>query len=670
MLNLILRCKSHFLLLLLLCLFAPDVIAQKMRVQGTIRDEQKRPLPGAMVYDAKTDEVLGCSDDDGRYSAYLLPDGSLRFESIGSEPKTEKVKNRQEIDVILTAAAVRLAEVEIVSQVKNKIMPEPTDIEVKGNYFHLRTRFRIPDAMFKSHTRLIIQTFIYNVTEKERMLLRPLVIDGRNYTLTQKRMYGFDLKKDPLEPYLQPYNTDRNVDLVPFHDSTYIDNPDADYRAEVLMTLENFTRILYRDSFAIARGVINPLRFFRYDLATSDLTDEAFIPKQALQLCNDRGEIRLTFNPGSAKLDADQADNRREIDGLYARLREIENDRDARLRSFHIAGSASPEGNLVLNKNLASDRMKSAADLILSVLNPQTRSSIEVTSDARVESWERVAELLEKEERPEAAEVRAILAKHPGSPDAQGAAIRRLACYRPLIVEQYLPRLRRVEYQFDYSVFRVLNDAEIEKLYARDPLKLSRYEYYRLFECNTDTARLHTLYKQALALYPKFTLAANRLAKLHLDQGNPDPEILRPFIAADAPAAVLINHAVSCLSRRLYDEAAEVMILLPHTAESEELRAVVSVLNGDFESGYQRIAQGGGLNEVLLLMARKENEQAWEKAKALSSDVAEHEYIKAACANRLDKVMEALLHIENAFALKPDLKEIAALDGDVVDLLE
>lgn len=74
-------------------------------------------------------------------------------------------------------------------------------------------------------------------------------------------------------------------------------------------------------------------------------------------------------------------------------------------------------------------------------------------------------------------------------------------------------------------------------------------------------------------------------------------------------------------------------------------------------------------NEVLLLLALKANDEAWAKAKALGGS-AKEEYIKAVAANRVDEVMAAINHMENAFRLDPSLKEIAKVDGDLLDLLE
>ena len=72
----------------------------------------------------------------------------------------------------------------------------------------------------------------------------------------------------------------------------------------------------------------------------------------------------------------------------------------------------------------------------------------------------------------------------------------------------------------------------------------------------------------------------------------------------------------------------------------------------------------------MILLAAKKTQEAYEKSLGLSGDVAVHEYVKAVAANRLGKVMEALLHIENAMDMDPTLREVAQVDGDVLDLLE
>ena len=86
----------------------------------------------------------------------------------------------------------------------------------------------------------------------------------------------------------------KNGELVAYHDSAYIENLKEDFRADRL-SLENYNRILFTDSFQIARGLVNPLRFFECKLKAKDITDERYFPKPELQLRNDRGEVDFPF---------------------------------------------------------------------------------------------------------------------------------------------------------------------------------------------------------------------------------------------------------------------------------------------------------------------------------------------------------------------------------------
>ncbi|MEG0949664.1 MAG: carboxypeptidase-like regulatory domain-containing protein [Bacteroidales bacterium] len=659
----------HLLIFILWLIGSVAIYAQKSRIQGKILDEQKRPLAGALVVDKETNEVLGATDDDGNYSALVTKNQVLIFESVGCKDKEVNVKGRQVINVTLETEAIKLQDVEVVAKLTNKVMPEPTEIEIKGNYFHLRTRVRVPEEMAKSNTRLIFQPYISDVTAKKRAPLKPLVLDGKEYTITQNRMYSYQIDKDPLIPYLYKPDSKESASLLPYHDSIYITDQHHDFRGEVLISMENYTRAFYRDSFVIAKGTVNPLRFFDYELPSSVLDESSLIPKPALQLRSDKGEVELVFLPNKSDIDLSIPKNVSEIDRMKSRLDAIERDPNSNLQSFEVFGVASPDGIHQHNEKLAKVRMNSAANTILGQLSQETRQFLKIKTDASVASWTDVVALMRKDSLAEAEEVQSIIDKYPKDIDFQGRQIKRLPFYQSLISPVYLPKLRRVAYQFEYSVFRSLNNDEIRSLYSSDPGQLTRYEFYRMFEMTQDTAKLRVLYNQSLNLFPKFLLAANRLAVLNLSQNCPNDSILEPFINKKAPQAVLMNQVMTLLKMRLYTRANELLAMIPLTPESEELHGIVGIFNGDFELGYEHIAEKGGINEVLLLLAMKRNEEAYKKAELLPSDIAVNEYIKAVAANRLDKVGNAIMYLENAFMLDPHLREVASIDGDVNDLL-
>ena len=658
-----------FLSALIFLLSGVDIIAQNLRVAGVVRGNNEERLAGVTIINKETEKVVGLTDEDGKYSVVVPVNGILNFTCLGYDGQDIKVKGRQIIDVVLVSTAVKIQEVSVVAKIKNKVIFEPSEIEVVGNYFHLRTRFKVPAEMFSSNTRLIVQPTLYNITRKKGVLLKPVVTDGREYTLTQERMYEFDLKNDPLEPYIRKSEMTKNGELVAYHDSAYIENLKEDFRADIRLSLENYNRILFTDSFQIARGLVNPLRFFEYKLKAKDITDERYFPKPELQLRNDRGEVELSFLPGKADINDRDPKNASELAKLRERLSSIENNPDAKLQTFSILGISSPEGPHDKNLVLAKKRMDLAVYRILSHLNKETLDFLKIQTGSKVETWQTAIEMMRRDSLfGQAQDLQNIVNKYPDSPDKQWRAIIRLPYYRSVIVPHYLPLMRRVEYNFDYSIYRFLTDAEIKELYLKDYKQLSRHEFWRMFEIAESDEEKETIYKQALEVYPKFMLAANNLSALYINQGRPDDSILESFISKDAPEEVLTNQAVALLSNWKYEKADSVVSLIPDGVSSEYLKSVTRALNGNYEEALATFGQEGGINEVVLLLALKRNDEAWEKAQNLP-ETARSEYVKAIAANRLDKVMDAINHIEKAFELDPSLRDVAKVDADVMDLL-
>ena len=658
-----------FLSALIFLLSGVDIIAQNLRVAGVVRGNNEERLAGVTIINKETKKVVGLTDEDGKYSVIVPVNGILNFTCLGYDGQDIKVKGRQIIDVVLVSTAVKIQEVSVVAKIKNKVIFEPSEIEVVGNYFHLRTRFKVPAEMFSSNTRLIVQPTLYNITRKKGVLLKPVVTDGREYTLTQERMYEFDLKNDPLEPYIRKSEMTKNGELVAYHDSAYIENLKEDFRADIRLSLENYNRILFTDSFQIARGLVNPLRFFEYKLKAKNITDERYFPKPELQLRNDRGEVELSFLPGKADINDRDPKNASELAKLRERLSSIETNPDAKLQTFSILGVSSPEGPHDKNLVLAKKRMDLAVNRILSNLNKETLDFLKIQTGSKVETWQTAIEMMRRDSLfGQAQDLQNIVNKYPDSPDKQWRAIIRLPYYRSVIVPHYLPLMRRVEYNFDYSIYRFLTDAEIKELYLKDYKQLSRHEFWRMFEIAESDEEKETIYKQALEVYPKFMLAANNLSALYINQGRPDDSILESFISKDAPEEVLTNQAVALLSNWKYEKADSVVSLIPDGVSSEYLKSVTRALNGNYEEALATFGQEGGINEVVLLLALKRNDEAWEKAQNLP-ETARSEYVKAIAANRLDKVMDAINHIEKAFELDPSLRDVAKVDADVMDLL-
>lgn len=653
-------------------LFCGETVAQdNIRVRGHVVSDEGKPVEDVAVSVVETGLTVGVTDSDGAYVVVCPRDAKLVFSCIGFNDETVDVKGRLKIDVTMISSVQELEEVVVKVKVKNKVLPEPTDIEMKGNYFHVKTRFTVPKELFESDTRLVVQPSIYDITLKERKYMLPLVFDGREYNITQKRMYDYDIERDPLHDFITVKETGkRKSDLITYHDSLYVDFVDHDYRADVYMALEGYNKVIYRDTFSIAQGVVNPLRFFEYSLPARNLTDSAYIPKAEMQLMDSKGSVNLNFLIGKAVLDDKNPTNRTELERLGNELRHIENDKDASLHTMNITGIASPDGLYASNKRLSEKRTEAAFERIMSMLSASTRNVITSSSDSKVAEWADVVALMEADSLyMEAGQIDSIIDRFDGNRDRQLREIRKLPYYKSVVAEIYLPKLRKVEYEYTYSIFRFLTDEEVRALYDKNYKELTKNEFWRMFNIEKDTVKLERIYRQALEKYPEFLIAANDLSALCNKQGKGDSKILEKFIDSDVPDVVIGNQIVALLQERKYEEAEMLLGRLSHSEDNAMIRAVTNVLGGNYSDGYDEIAKTGVFNEVLLLLCMKDNEKAWELSKQLTGGTAKEFYVKAVAANRTDRVGEAMIYMEQAFVLDPDLEEIAKNDGDLLDLL-
>lgn len=666
---------KRFLLLGIMALYAIIPAwgqAQKVEIRGSVIDDEGEPAISIVIRDQnEKGDVYGITDLDGKFKIMADPNTTLHFSGFAYASKTVKLKGKTTINVVISYEASMIDEVVITTKkVVDKLLPEPTDIEIVGNQYIIHPKVKIPKEMYKPNTRIVVQPMLVNITRKTQSLFRPAVVTGKEYAITLERMMEFDLSRDPLAAFQEKTQKIDKNEVIAYVDSLYMDNPDDECRCDIYMYLVEYKKLAYKDTVVIAKGTVNPMRFFTYQADGMKIRDEKYIPKPQKQQRGDRGEVKLNFLINSATIDEKDPNNQRELEKMRLRLQEIETDPNSEFLSFSVKGVSSPEGPYQSNLKLAQKRTDSTLKRIFGFLNGGTINAIKDSTytEGVVASWEEVAELMERDSLP-TDKLREIINCYPDNMASQYSRILRLPEYRNVILTTYLPRLRRVEYSFNYSVMRLLNDEEIRIMYKQDYKKLVPYEFWRIYlDADNDSTR-EVICRQALEQYPKFMIMANELAALLIEQKKADSKLLEPFVSRSAPTELLCNQVIALMDERAYNRADSIIDFLPDNDMTQDVRAIVGAYNGHFEDAYERFGTQGGINEVVLLMAMKQNEEAWEKAQELPDEPLSY-YLRAACANRLDKVSEAYAFIKRALNEDPSLKEIAQIDGDVTDLLQ
>lgn len=668
---------------LLLFVTSLGALAQSeiIRVTGKVVDSKKgEPLGFVNVTDMETKRLVAQTNVDGRFSVNVHANTTLRFSMIGAEVMSVKLRGRDSLMVQMIMTDVALGTVETVAKrVVNRVIVEPTPMEIVGNTVYFKNVVGVPSKMFGHNRRLVAQRVFKNKTRKQTVIMRPLVYDAVEYNQTQDRLYSFDMKGkdgDPLAPFVLIKNDtlrDKKVDhrdSFMYMDSLYVKNPDDDFQAVTLLAIEDYNRIVFRDTLVTSKGKINPMRWLDYSFGASEITDEALYPKAIPQLRDSRGNIDLRFPIGKAAFDPEEAHNAAEISKLKAQIQDIAATRDATVQALSINGTSSPDGRYASNLALARRRMEYAISYFRSQMPEKLRSGMKFSSNASVAPWSEVAKLLRADSLEEEADkVEAVMKLYKG--DAVSQKMKRLPFYSKLLLNKYLPMLRSVGYTMSYSIYRNLTLDEIKDLYKKDYRKLSDYEFFKLYRSEENDAQREKYLRQALEVSPSFMIAANDLAALLIKHNKPDADVLRKFAGEKAPEVVNRNQMVALLANHEYQAADSLAAYVPATAENRLLLAVSGAFMGDYEANYDAIAPTGLRNEVVLLLAMKKNEVALEKSKMLTDDDAVTHYIKAICLHRSNDTniaAEANRELKKALELDSELIEIAEGDADLNEL--
>ena len=666
--------------------FLFEASAQDIRIQGKITDiATGEPIAAVnVIYDGY---VLTYSDIDGNYSCTVPRDAELIFYSGQHEEATVKVNNRQIVNVQMQILTIELSEAVVTASFSNTtVYVEPSDLQLVGDHFVLKTNVRIPRKQFDLNSRFIFQPVLYDATLRDSTYFRPVVIDGFNYHVNQQRYFSFDSSKDRLADYVVTNELSQTDNIYFYKDSLYVDpkNVNNDFRSDCYIGINGLFRREntrpgakkdYEDTLQIAKGTVNPLRFIEYNIHPQELTDTNLIPKPEMKLLMDAGVSKINFVLGKAKVDEKDAESVQNIQSIKQKLQAIVNNEFATLKSIEIVGYASPEGSYKQNLSLAKARTDLILKELAASLDPSVAKFVELTSNSIVEPWSKVAEILRESDPELATYIDDLVYKYSDSHDHIIPHMRKHAKYRSYLLKNILPSLRKVEYTLNYSEFRKLRDYEIWDRYNAKTEEISRYEYWRLIDTAPDSLTRYSLITEGLEKYPNFTYVANDLAIQLIKQDSVNLEILKPSLGRRAPEPVIYNQALMALGAREVAMADSLSRLLPMNDTTAYLKSITAALAGDYEAAYPQLASRGGLNEVLLLLCMERNANALAKCNDLMAtgdynDNAKFWYVHAVCANRAEDIFTAMTSLEMALMLDPSLEETARLDSDAMDIID
>lgn len=671
-------------ILLVLLTFATPLLssAQKqMRIQGVVTaSDTRQPIRRAVI---TCDLILkGYTDDDGHYSVVVDRGSQLCFNAPEYEAKSISVGVRQEVDIVMNKQVVSIDAIVVRNPFKasNNVIIDPTDVEVVGNYFKLKTNIHIPYKYTATDCRFVMQPSLYDVTQDKHYNLRPVVMDGKHYSIIEHRHLNFGKTKDVLEDYIVENRINKNNSIYTYRDSIYVGggNLENDYKVYCQLVVASYHEpALYLDTLTIAHGTINPLRFLDVDIAPLSLDESTLpIPPPDFELHNMTGIAKIEFQMAKSNLDYNNENNVNSIESIKQILKEVQNNPNASLLGIRLKGYTSPEGGFITNTTLANRRTETVLKLITSDMDIYDLEQVKLDYQGIVEPWDRIADFAEADSLSVAPRIRSITSRSNYDRPSIQHLILRLPEYKTIIKPNYLPRLRRVEYSIDYSVFRSLTFAEIERKYYYTKERLTRSEYFTLISGEVDSLRKVEYERSAIQEYPTFMRYVNREVVRLIESGSVNLDLLLPMMDRDdLPQEVIYNQAAMQLMSRNYSEALELVARLDPTPETEYIINVERLYQGDYNGAAPYFEKYGGLNHILILLCQKQDREAHDKLKKMLEQPeyrfnSRYNYVMAICANRMEDLSMAMIYLQVALELEPSLAETAKIDGDIIDIYQ
>ncbi len=660
-------------------------------------------------------------DDNGYYEITIPETGALIFKADMKPAVLEKVNYRLEINVkIEMGNYIRTSTITAVRDQVGVLDPQG---DIEGNWLKARSTIALPENSGKTNARMIVQPILIDgVTKDTLRYLKPTVMDGQEYRVTQLRRMNYNADNDPLNRWLSSDTLTSAAQIVNWADTIYLENPSKNYQVKGIIQLEDYNLPYFKKEYFLASSRLRrPLRFLEYSMEPYMLDPEQYRERAKREKRNTAGNMSLNFMVGKAQLAADDEEGRRQIDSVKSVLLDIIHGEGSQLKEFHITGTASPDGPYAGNMNLAKKRMEYALNQIVSVLPKNVRDRVYMTTTATVAPWTAVAELLEADSLTvEAKAIRDIVSNNPGTPDRQWGKIRALPYYRSLIVN-YLPRLRSVRYQYGYEIFRELTPEEILERYRNDEdyrsgrKKFALYEYWHLFQLVKEPEELEKLYKRAYdesieANGRPWILAANSLAASYIARGVADTTLLRDFIDLQTPVvnyhlmrmngngydivnpeAVVANQMIMYVMTNNFRKAGQLTNILPDNDRNRLVRAYALCLGGYYKGGntpdqrrrarevFETVSESSPLNKVVLCLAmntKTYDSLAEEAMSSLPGDSALTDYLWAVIYGRKGARTQDFMddmasedYLVACFHKNPSYIDIAAGDGDIVETI-
>jgi Flp pilus assembly protein TadD len=409
----------------------------------------------------------------------------------------------------------------------------------------------------------------------------------------------------------------------------------------------------------VAPGVITTPYLMKND-DKAVFSQDKFV--RTLSYTYDQAQINFDYNSSAIKggemKDKDIADLTKFLDEAAKNPRMV-------IRKIEFVGYASPEGEMLLNDNLASERTEAAKKAIIDIIKKKKYSNISESvyvSTPKGEDWEGFRAEMEKSNIEDRNIIINVL-KMTSDLNQREQEIKNISKTYVEIQKSIFPSLRRTRILVHYDL-EGYSDAELSQIAASNPSALKYEELMKAAVLTEDLSQKATIYQTAAGKEDADYRASNNLGTVYYMQNKVNDAETQWKKAYEKQKSAETSNNMGIVSR-LKGDRKQAMTYFSEAGASKETDynvGLVSIQNGDYATAVSKMSNYKTFNTALAKLLNKDNGGAASDLDASGDSSAMADYLKAVIAARNNDSSAAASAVKSAIQKDGSLANKAKKD--------
>ena len=336
-----------------------------------------------------------------------------------------------------------------------------------------------------------------------------------------------------------------------------------------------------------------------------------------------------------------------------------------------IEAYASPEGEITLNEDLASDRANSAAASVTREMKRKKLTADEAFYDLvpKGEDWQGFKSLMQASDIEDKNLILRVLEMYSDK-NKREEEIRNIAKTYKAIEKEILPALRRSQVVVSYDV-EGYTDEELMDYCMSMPDSLTADELLYAATLFTDLNDKLTIYQSAARVHADDFRGYNNAGWCLAQMGrmNQAGEVFQQALELERNKAVVNN--VAALTRQNGDIDGAMKLLNEAAGAGPEVgynKGIILIQKGDYASAISNMGRVSSVNVALAKMLNGDSAGAKTALENADDDSAVASYVMAVACARLNDSAGVKKHLGEALAKDPNLRQKAEKDLEFRDM--